>query len=161
MSAFARAVFITLLAAAPVEAQTATATLSANLGVLARLSLSTNSLSIPDADPDTVPHIPALPSQVTITAKARATERAVVTLTVQAADDLRSGVETIPAAALTWTAAGPGFSAGTVSRLAPQPVASWTGSGVHVGTQSYVFQNSWSYAAGTYTLSLLYTLSSP
>jgi hypothetical protein len=161
MSPVFRAVLLGLLAATPAGAQTATVTLSANLGGLARLSLSTASLSFPDADPDTVAQIQALPAQITITAKARATERAVVTLTVQAADDLRSGVDTIPADALTWTAAGPGFTAGAVSRAAPQPVASWIGSGVHVGTQSYLFRNSWSHAVGTYSLSLLYTLSSP
>lgn len=161
MRPFAHSLLLVLLAAAPVDAQTATATLSANLGGLAKLSLSTNSLSFPDADPDTVAQVLAVPAQVTITAKARATEGAAVTLTVQASDDLRSGVETIPAGALTWTAAGPGFLAGAVSRTAPQPVASWTGSGVHTGTQSYRFQNSWSYASGTYTVSLLYTLSAP
>jgi hypothetical protein len=143
------------------EAQTATSTFSANLGGIAKLSLSSNTLSFPDADPDTVPLVPAAGGAITITAKARASLAATVTLTVLAADDLRSGVDTIPASALTWMASGAGFVNGTVSRATPQVVASWTGSGIRTGTQTYRFQNSWSYRTGTYSVSLLYTLVSP
>jgi hypothetical protein len=150
-----------LAIAVPAEAQTATSTFSANLGGIAKLSLSSNTLSFPDADPDTVPLVPAAGGAITITAKARASLAATVTLTVLAADDLRSGVDTIPASALTWMASGAGFVNGTVSRATPQVVASWTGSGIRTGTQTYRFQNSWSYRTGTYSVSLLYTLVSP
>lgn len=150
-----------LAAATAAAAQTASATLSADLGGLARLAFSSTSLSFPDANPDLVPQVASLPPILTITAKARAGAGSAVTLTVQASDDLRSGIDTIPASALTWTAAGPGFTAGTVSRTAPQIVASWIGSGVHIGTQSYAFHNAWTYPSGTYSVSLLYTLSSP
>lgn len=150
-----------LAIAAPAGAQTATSTFSANLGGIAKLSFSSNALSFPDADPDTVPLIAAAGGAITITAKARASLSATVTLTVLAADDLRSGVETIPASALTWTGSGAGFVNGTVSRATPQVVASWTGSGIRTGTQTYRFQNSWSYRTGTYSVSLLYTLVSP
>jgi hypothetical protein len=151
--------FLIILVAAPAAAQTATATLSANLGGLAKLSFSSTSLSFPDANPDLVPQVSTVP--LGITAKARASQGETVTLTVLASDDLRSGVDTIPADAITWTAAGPGFTGGTMSRTAPQLVASWTGSGVHAGTQSYLFRNAWTYPTGTYTVSLLYTLTSP
>ena len=150
-----------LAIAAPAAAQTATSTFSANLGGIAKLSFSSNALSFPDADPDTVPLIAAAGGAITITAKARASLAATVTLTVLAADDLRSGVDTIPASALTWTGSGAGFTNGTVSRATPQVVASWTGSGIRTGTQTYRFQNSWSYRTGTYSVSLLYTLVSP
>jgi hypothetical protein len=150
-----------LAIAVSAEAQTATSTFSANLGGIAKLSLSSNTLSFPDADPDTVPLVPAAGGAITITAKARASLAATVTLTVLAADDLRSGVDTIPASALTWMASGAGFVNGTVSRATPQVVASWTGSGIRTGTQTYRFQNSWSYRTGTYSVSLLYTLVSP
>ena len=143
------------------EAQTVTATFNANLAGVAKLSLSSNSLSFPDANPDVFPQVQASVGAMTVTAKARAQAGATVTLTVQATDDLRSGVDTIPAGALTWTASGPGFVAGTVSRIAPQLVGSWSGSGVRTGTQLYQFQNSWNYASGTYTVALLYTLSTP
>ena len=150
-----------LAVAAPVAAQSATSTFSANLGGIAKLSLSSTTLSFPDADPDTVPLIPAAGGAITITAKSRASLAATVTLTVMAADDLRSGLDTIPASTLTWIAAGPGFVDGTVSPTSPQVVGSWTGSGIRTGTQTYRFQNSWTYKTGTYSVSLLYTLVSP
>jgi hypothetical protein len=152
---------IAALTAVSADAQTATSTFSANLGGIAKLSFSSNTLSFPDADPDAVPLVSAAGGAITITAKARASLAATVTLTVLAADDLRSGVDTIPASALTWMASGAGFVNGTVSRVSPQVVGSWTGSGVRTGTQTYRFQNSWSYRSGTYTVSLLYTLVSP
>lgn len=137
------------------------ATLSVNLGSVAALALSSNSLAFPDADPDAVPEVPAAGGPLLITAKARAGRNAGVTLTVVASDDLRSGINTIPAGALTWTASGAGFVAGTMSRTTPQLVGAWTGSGVRNGTQAYRFRNLWTYASGTYTLTLTYTLSAP
>ena len=142
----------------PAAAQTDTATLNASINGLARLSLSTFSISFPDADPDTVPIVPASQGPLTITAKARASFNGVLTLTVQASDDLRSGLNTIPAASITWTATGSGFNSGTLSTAAPQTVAGWTGSGVYTGTQMFFFKNLWSYAAGTYTLTMTFTL---
>ncbi|MCX6549746.1 MAG: hypothetical protein NTY02_01860, partial [Acidobacteria bacterium] len=52
---------------------TKTATASVTVSALAKLTLSTASLAFPDADPDTVPAIPATSGPVTITAKARTT----------------------------------------------------------------------------------------
>jgi hypothetical protein len=149
------------MTAASALAQIDTATLSVNVSTAARLSLSSSSLSFPDADPDTVPLIPGTPGTLSITAKARATRGATVTLTMQASDDLRSGVNTIPASTISWTVSGPGFVNGTVSRTTPRTVGSWTGSGVRTGDQSFAFVNSWTYPTGTYSLSLLYTLTSP
>jgi hypothetical protein len=143
------------------EAQSATATLSAPLPSLARLTLSTNSLTFPDADPDLVPQVPALQGPVTITAKARAPQGETVTLTVQANDDLRSGVTVLPASLVTWTGSGAGFVEGTLSASVGQLVATWAGSGVHTGTQTYRFENRWTHPTGTYTVTLLYTLSVP
>lgn len=151
------AVLALMLAAAQAD----TATLNATIGGLARLTLSSNSITFADADPDTVPEIPATPPAITISAKARATAGAQITLTAQASDDLRSGLDTIPASHITWTATGAGFVAGTLSRTAPRTVALWSGSGVHTGTQSYSFRNLWTYAAGIYSLTVAYTLSAP
>jgi hypothetical protein len=78
---------------------------------------------------------------------------------VQAADELRSGLNTIPASQVTWTATGAGFTNGTLSSVSAQIVAAWTGSGVHTGTQSFFFRNLWSYATGTYTVTITFTLS--
>jgi hypothetical protein len=154
--------FVTALTTAPAAAQeTATATLSANLGGLAKLTLSGNTVTFPDADPDTVPSIPASTGPLTLTVKARATAGSTVRLTISASDNLRSGTFTIPASALTWTAAGAGFVAGTVAVSVAQTLGTWSGSGVHVGTQTYSFQNSWAHPPGTYTLVLNYTVSAP
>jgi hypothetical protein len=145
----------------PAAAQqvTTTATLNATFGGLARLAFSTLNLTFPDAEPDLVPTVPASQGPITITAKARTSPNGAVTLTVQASDDLRSGVNTIPASSITWTATGPGFANGTLSAAAPQLVASWTDSGVYTGSQAFFFRNSWTYATGIYTLTMTFTLS--
>jgi hypothetical protein len=152
-------VFALLLCPAAAEAQSDTATLNASVNGLARLSLSSGRISFADADPDTVPFVPASPAAISITAKARATEGGEVTLTVLATDDLRSGVDTIPASAISWTASGPGFVSGTLSSTTPQLVASWPGSGVRTGSQSFRFQNLWTHPTGTYTVTMVFTLS--
>lgn len=147
--------------AARAAGQVSTATMSASVSPLAKLTLSTASASFPDADPDAVPQIPAAGGPLLITAKSRANPGTQVVLTVQAADDLRSGVTVIPAANITWTATGAGFVSGTLSRSAPVTVATWVGSGVRSGTQQLYFRNLWTHPTGTYTVSLLYTLSAP
>jgi hypothetical protein len=144
---------------ATAQPDTDTATLNAVLGPAARLTISSASLTFPDADPDTVPVITGVPAAITITAKARATDGGTVTLTVQASDDLRSGLSTIPASAITWTASGAGFVDGTLSAANAQILAAWTGSGVRAGSQSFRFQNLWTHPTGTYTLTITYTLS--
>jgi hypothetical protein len=154
-------VALIVAAAASAAAQSASATLSANITPTARLSFSSNSLVFPDADPDLVPKISALSGPITITAKALAARDGVVTLTVQASDDLRSGVTVLPASMITWTATGVGFVPGTMSASTPQVVGSWTGSGVRTGTQTYYFENRWTHPSGIYTVTLVYTLTAP
>jgi hypothetical protein len=137
---------------------TDTATLNATFSGLARLTFSSSNISFPDADPDFVPSIPAVQGPITITAKARTSPNGAVTLTVQSSDDLRSGVNTIPASHITWTATGPGFTNGTLSAAAPQLVGTWIDSGVRTGTQTFFFKNLWSYPTGIYTLTMTFTL---
>ena len=148
------------LIAAPASAQTATATFSANFAGFAKFSLSNNTVTFPDADPDAVLVEPAS-SGAAIVVKARSAPGGAIRLTIAATDNLRSGLDTIPAAALSWTATGPGYMSGTVNRFAAQTVGTWTGSGMNSGTQSYRFQNSWTYVPGTYNLQLIYTLTGP
>jgi len=140
-------------------AQTSNATLNASMNSVARLSLSSAALTFPDADPDTVPSIQASQGPITVTAKARTSPNGMVTLTIRAGDQLRSGLNTIPESNITWVTTGGGFSNGTLSATTAQAVATWTGSGVHTGTQTFFFRNLWSYATGTYTLTMTYTLS--
>lgn len=157
----AQSLLIAAVTATPASAQTATATFSANFAGLAKFSLSSNTVTFPDADPDTVPLIPASSGPLTVTVKARATSGSTIRLTIFAIDNLRSGINTIPATALTWTTTGAGYTPGTVNRFAAVTLGTWTGSGVKTGTQNYRFQNSWSYVPGTYTLLLFYTLTAP
>jgi hypothetical protein len=142
----------------PAASVSSTITAAADIGGLAKLSLSATSLGFPDADPDTLPLIPAAPGSIAITAKARTTPGGTVTLTVQASDVLRSGTDTIPIAALQWTAAGPGFLGGAMDTSTAQAVGTWLNSGVRSGTQAYQLQNAWTRAVGTYTTTLTYTL---
>jgi hypothetical protein len=155
------ALFVLAFAASrvPATGQTQNGTLNASINGQARLSLSSAALTFPDADPDTVPSIQAAQGPITLTAKARTSPNGSITLTVQANDHLRSGVNTIPASNITWVASGAGFSNGTLSAASAQIVAAWTGSGVRSGTQTFFFKNLWSYATGTYTLTMTYTLS--
>jgi hypothetical protein len=147
-----------LMQGPPSGPQNATVTLSVNLGSHARLSTT---LEFPDADPDLVPLVAAVPAAITVTAKTRTTRNNQVMLTVQPTADLRSGLLTIPAAMLRWTATGIGFVGGTLAAGSGETVATWTSSGVRTGTQSFLFENRWTHPPGTYSVTLVYTLSSP
>jgi hypothetical protein len=152
-----------LLAAsgAPALAQTQNATMTASVSTMARLTVSSTTLTFPDANPDLSPQVAPTQGSLSITAKARATSGSQIVLTVQASDDLRSGLDVIPASALAWTTSGSGFTAGTLSKLSSVTVGQWTGSGSRTGTQNYLFRNLWTYATGTYSCMLLYTLTGP
>jgi hypothetical protein len=154
-------VSVLFLQGPPSGPQTATVTLSVNLGSHARLSLSSTTLVFPDADPDAVQFVRAVPESIALTAKTRTARNSQVMLTVQSTDDLRSGVQTIPASMLTWTVTGTGFVPGTLAAGSNEMVAAWTNSGVRSGTQSFVFENRWTHPPGTYSVTLVYTLSAP
>lgn len=155
------AVLVAATAALHAASLSRTATATATVNALAKLTLSSTTLVFPDADPDTVPSIPANGAGITITAKARTTIGSTVLLQVVATDDLRSGLDVIPASQLRWTSSGAGFVAGTISRSAAQTVGSWVSSGMWTGTQNYTMVNAWTYATGTYTTTLTYTLTAP
>lgn len=149
--------------AIPATAQTtATATVNVTVNVSARATLDlhgTNSVTFADADPDTTPSISA--PVVTVDVKGRTSAGSNVTLTVVSNQDLTSGSDTIAIGNLTWTAAGTGFSPGTMNKTTAQTVGSWTGSGSHSGTVTLQLANSWAYNAGAYTATLTYTLTAP
>jgi hypothetical protein len=149
--------------AAPAAAQpsSSSTTMTATVSALAKLTLSSSALTFPDANPDIVPQVMPLQGALSITAKARTSSGSQLVLTVQADDDLRSGLEVIPASAITWTATGTGFNPGMLSKLAPVPLGTWPGSGVWSGTQTLSFGNLWTYSTGTYTCVLVYTLTGP
>jgi hypothetical protein len=137
-----------------------TLTINAAVAAKAKLTLGVAAINFADSDPDSVPSIGASENPVSVTVKAHSGSSQTVTLTVQASGDLESGVDSIPIAKVTWTASGSGFVAGTMNTLA-QPAGSWTGSGQRSGTFSYFLANDWNYQTGSYTQSVVYTLSAP
>ncbi len=138
------------------ETEIITATL--NVAPLAKLNLSALSLAFPDSNPDLAPLVPAAGGPLVVTARTRVTPGTPVTLTVQALDDLRSGTEVIPASAVRWTATGEGFADGTLSAAAAQTVATWPASGAYAGRLAFVFENSWTWPTGSYSLTMVFTL---
>jgi hypothetical protein len=126
-----------------------------------KLTVSPITLTFPNSDPDTVPLIFASEGAITISAKARNAGTNQVILSVQASDDLRSGLNVINISALTWTAAGSGFVGGTMSTATAQTTASWSASGDYSGTVTFRLANTWSYAIGSYGTTLTYTLATP
>ena len=150
-----------LAVAADTRAQNAfTVSATFTVATQTKLTFSAVTLTFPNADPDTVPLVPASQNPVTVTANARFGAGQAI-LTVLASDDLRSGMNTISISALKWTAGGPGFVGGTMSRAAAQTVATWNSSGRYQGTLTFTLDNSWSYAVGNYGTTLTYTLSTP
>jgi hypothetical protein len=148
--------------------QTANGTVNVTATVNAKAKLtingaSTASISFADFDPDVTPTIPASP--LTIAVKARTSGGGGVTLTVRAAQDLTSTTtvtDIIGISALKWTSTGTNFApTGTSSTGSDVNVMSVTGSGNHSGIQTYALDNSWTYATGTYTTTLTYTLTAP
>ena len=126
----------------------------------AQLSVSSATLTFPNRDPDVVTQVTASEGPLTITVKGHSTVGSAILLTVQASDDLRSGVATIAVSALTWTASGTGFLGGTMSKTA-QTVGSWTTTGNATGVLAFSFRNAWTYAAGAYGTTISYTLTVP
>lgn len=126
------------------------------------LQISPQSLSFASADPDTAPTLSALP--MTLTYTVFLSGGAEWRITVQASDDFRNGSSVIPASAVTWTATpAPPFRAGTLSVAAAQTMARGAGDVFlqSTGTATFSLPNSWSYDVGTYTTSLVFTLSCP
>lgn len=135
--------------------------MNASAAAAVELTITPRTVNFPDADPDFNPTINAMenPVMVTISTNAGKTKR--VLLTAQAQGDLVSGSDTIPITKIRWTATGPGFVPGTMSRTSAVTAGTWVGSGVHSGTFSYFLTNSWQYARGNYHASVIYTLSIP
>jgi hypothetical protein len=135
-------------------------TINATVSAKAKLTLGVAAINFADADPDSVPSIAAGENPVSVTVKAQTGGASSVTLTVQANGDLDSGTDTIDITNVTWTATGAGFVAGTMNTAA-QSAGSWTGSGRFDGTFSYQLANDWSYNAGSYSQTVVYTLTAP
>jgi hypothetical protein len=137
-----------------------TMTINAAVADRAKLTLGVAAISFPAADPDTDPSIAAPENPVAVTVKVHTGSASTVTLSVEANGDLDSGSDTIAISNVTWTAAGAGFVSGAMDTSA-QPAGSWTGSGQRNGTFSYFLANDWTYPTGSYSQTVVYTLTAP
>lgn len=140
---------------------TGTFTLSLGLSGRAKLNFGMLALNFPDADPNTVPSIPANVNPLSVTSSSRTGSSQTATLTCLAGGDLISGINTIAISNMTWTATGTGYVTGTMNKTTAQTAGSWTGSGQRAGTFSYFLNNSWSYMTGNYSTTITYTLTAP
>jgi hypothetical protein len=107
------------------------------------------------------PLIPAQENPVSVTANAQIDDQSTAVLSVFAGDDLVSGADKISIDKVSWTATGDGFVAGTMKKNVSVTAGSWQGPGEHVGTFSFFLANSWSYATGNYSQTVIYTLTAP
>ncbi len=126
------------------------------------LSVTPGVITFPPSDPDAVPIVAAAPVQVTY--RVRQNKNGPWLLTVQAGGDLNSGPSTIDISNVTWVATpAPPFQNGTLSKTVAQTVASGTDNVNPARTGSITFRvaNSWTYDAGTYTQTVVFTLSTP
>jgi hypothetical protein len=135
---------------------------SAQKRVVLSLALSPSTISFPSADPDTTPVVTAGAITVRYGIKDK-NENDVWQLTVQAAGDLQSGSATIPVSNISWSASpAPPFQNGVLSSTLAQLLASGATDVNPAAAATVVFRlaNSWSYNVGTYTQSIVFTLTS-
>ena len=147
----------------PVFAQandTANVAVSVNVSARAKLTLGSAAISFADADPDVTANLTS--SAISMDVRARTSASGTVALTVLANGDLTTtGGDSIAISGLTWTASGTSFVSGTSNKTTAQSVGSWTGSGNRTGSHTYSLPNSWTYATGSYSATLTYTLVAP
>lgn len=142
----ALAVTIVLLAMpSPCTAQTVT------------LSITPSTFTYPSASPDQSPVVTS--PQLTISYRITGNAGTPWTLTTYAQTDLLSGSSSIPAGNITWTATPAPFVSGTLSTSA-QTVAQGVGnvSSTRHGYLTFSLKNLWTYAAGTYSHTVVFTL---
>jgi hypothetical protein len=127
----------------------------------ASLTLVPSAITFPPADPDSFPVVTAAP--VTITYLLRGVQGP-WQLTVLASGDLTAGTATIVISNVSWVATPtPPLQNGTLSKTIAQVVASGTGqvNPAATGTLTFRLANSWNYSSGTYTQTIVFTLSAP
>ena len=126
------------------------------------LILSPQTITFPSSDPDTVPLVSAPAIQVTYLAVGGGRGNA-WRITVRANGDLTAGPAQIPISNVTWVATPtPPFRNGTLSSTVAQTLAEGAGAiALNRGSVTFRLANSWNYAVGNYTQTVVFTLSSP
>jgi P pilus assembly chaperone PapD len=127
------------------------------------LTISPITITFPSADPDVSPSVLAPP--IVVTVRVRQNQGASPwQVTVLASGDLIAGGQTVDISNVTWTATpAPPFQNGILSKTVAQRIAAGTGSvnPPRDGSVTFRLANSWTYSAGTYTQTLVFTLSAP
>ena len=126
------------------------------------LSISPMTISFPLADPDTVPIVSSLTAQLTY--RVRQNNNQPWTLTILAMGDLISGLSTVDIGSVSWIATpAPPFQNGTLSKTVAQRLAGGDGNINPTATGQIAFRlaNSWTYTAGLYTQTIVFTLAAP
>ena len=126
----------------------------------ARLDFGVSTLSFPSADPDAVSTIDAVENPIAVDVTISGPDSTMSQLTVQAAGDLISGPDQIAIDHVGWQGQGEGFVPGpaTLSKDEPRLVGQWVGRGTKNGILRFGMENSWDYAAGAYSQTVVYTL---
>jgi hypothetical protein len=125
------------------------------------LTISQPTVAFVAGDPDTMLSVSAAPIVVTVRVQQNLGPWS---LSIQANGDLLSGTSSIDAANVTWTGSpSPPFQSGTLSKVASQTMASGTGNVNPAISGSVIFRlaNSWTYSAGFYSQTVVFTLSAP
>jgi len=126
------------------------------------LSISPTIIPFAVADPDTVPILTSPAVQVSY--RVRQNNFNPWILTVLAGGDLVSGSATVDISNISWVATpSPPFENGVMSKTVPQRVASGTGNVANLSQGQITFRlaNSWNYAVGLYTQTVVFTLTAP
>ena len=126
------------------------------------LSVSPTIITFAAGDPDLMPQIASPP--ITVTYRVRQATGLSWLLTVLASGNLISASSTVDITNVTWVATpAPPFRNGTLNRTVAQVMASGVGNVNPTATGSVTFRlnNSWTYDSGTYTQTLVFTLSLP
>jgi len=125
------------------------------------ITITPVTIAFPLSDPDTVPTISATPIQVTYRVRQN---NGPWTLTVLASGDLIAGGATVDISNVTWVATpAPPFQNGVLSKTVAQRLASGTDNinPARQGQVTFRLANSWTYTAGLYTQTIVFTLTAP
>ena len=122
------------------------------------------SISFPWSDPDFPPNPINANATVTVTYDIKGGgANPPFHITVRATGDLQSGSDSIPITNITWTGGGSPRSftpAGTLTTT-DQTLLTWSGKVTGTGTMLFHLANSWTYKAGNYTTTIVFTISTP
>jgi len=126
------------------------------------LSIAPSIIVFATDDPDTMPIITSPAVQVTYRIQQNNFNPWV--LSVLAGGDLVSGSATVDISNISWVATpSPPFQSGVMSKTVAQRVASGTGNVANPSQGQITFRlaNSWNYAVGLYTQTVVFTLTAP